>query len=50
MVEPLTTIEQPKYEMGRLANLLIESLSNKKNKNLEISLKPTLIRKSTHEL
>jgi len=53
MVEPpLTTIEQPKYEMGRLAaNLLIESLSNKKNKNLEISLEPTLIiRKSTHEL
>ncbi|MGI6777835.1 MAG: LacI family DNA-binding transcriptional regulator [Acetivibrionales bacterium] len=52
MVEPpLTTIEQPKYEMGRLAaNLLIECLSNKEKKNLEIRLKPSLvIRKSTHE-
>jgi len=53
MVEPpLTTIEQPKYEMGRLAaNLLIESLNNEENKNLEIRLKPSLvIRKSTSRI
>ncbi|NLH02524.1 MAG: substrate-binding domain-containing protein, partial [Clostridiales bacterium] len=45
MVQPaLTTVDQPQYEMGKLAaNLLFESLSNKRGKHLEIRLKPSLI-------
>lgn len=45
MVQPaLTTVAQPQYEMGKLAaNLLFESLSNKRGKHLEIRLKPSLI-------
>ncbi|TYP47889.1 LacI family DNA-binding transcriptional regulator [Thermosediminibacter litoriperuensis] len=54
MIEPpLTTIEQPKYEMGKLAaTLLIDRLQNEGDKKyIEINMSPTLIiRKSTKPL
>lgn len=49
---PLTTINQPAFETGRLAcKILIETLENKEKNNISIQLQPTLIeRKSVKNL
>lgn len=50
MVEPsLTTIEQPKYIMGKMAaNILIDELNKSSNKEfVEIDLKPSLIERAS---
>lgn len=45
MVTPsLTTVEQPDYEMGRMAsNILLDRLSGKNTENIDIVLQPKLI-------
>lgn len=45
---PLTTIDQPAYEMGTLsAEMLIRNLENPNAPNAEIILKPTLVARSS---
>ncbi len=49
---PLTTVQQPDYEMGKMAcHLLIDQLTGKRTDNIDITLQPKIIeRQSTQAL
>lgn len=45
---PLTTIQQPDYEMGRMAcNLLLDTLSRKEKENVNIMLQPKIVERKS---